>query len=155
MQMQLLDYLPAQPSQIADIGSGAGLPGLVLAILAPHHQYSLIESDTRKAAFLQTVQQNLNLNHVKVYPERVEKLTLPQPIDFITARAFAPLPRLLPQTQHLLAKNGCWLLLKGEAIDVELKACGTLFPMTVRTYESKVPASDGGKGVVVQIYPER
>jgi 16S rRNA (guanine527-N7)-methyltransferase len=148
---QLLDYLPLSPMHIADVGTGAGLPGLVLAILAPQHTFSLIESDTRKAAFLITVVQQLGLKNVQVLNQRVENISLTIPADIVTARAFAPLERLLPETQHLLAPKGYWLLLKGEALDVELRVCETLFPMTTERFPSKVISSDGACGWVIKI----
>jgi 16S rRNA (guanine527-N7)-methyltransferase len=152
---QLIEDLPSQPTHIADVGTGAGFPGLVLAILCPQHCFTLIESDSRKAAFILTVTQTLGLKNVDIKNQRVEEITLNPLANIVTARAFAPLERLLPQTRHLLAKEGVWLLLKGEAIDAELKACETLFPMTVSLKPSKLHAmqdiNNQPRGVVVKI----
>lgn len=151
---QLLSFLPLEPTTILDVGSGAGLPGLVLAILAPHHTFTLAESDTRKAAFLLTVVQSLGLKNVKVWAKRVEDIPTSETFTIITARAFAPLERLLPQTRPYLAPKGRWLLLKGEAIDAELRACETMFPMTVVRTPSIVPSKQGNHGWVIEITPQ-
>lgn len=139
---------------IADVGSGAGLPGLVLAILNPQHTFTLIESDSRKAAFLITGVQELGLTNTRVLNQRVEAVQLQPKAHVVTARAFAPLPRLLLQTQHLLAPGGCWLLLKGEAVDAELKGCETLFPVTVERRPSKIAANGREAGVVLTLTPQ-
>jgi len=154
---QLIDDLPTEPCIVADVGTGGGFPGLVLAILCPQHAFTLIESDSRKAAFLMTIIQELNLKNVQVKNQRVEDVQLSSLADYVTARAFAPLERLLPQTRHLLSKNGQWLLLKGEAVDVELRVCETLFPMTTSVKPSKILLKENGNekpaGVVVHIKP--
>lgn len=151
---QLIEDLPITPSHIADVGTGAGLPGLILAILCPQHRFTLIESDSRKSAFLLTVIQDLGLTNVQVKNQRVEDVVLNPKADVITARAFAPLERLLPQTQHLLGENSCWLLLKGEAYDTELRACETLFPMTFSVKPSKLSLNGQEGGVVLKIQPQ-
>jgi 16S rRNA (guanine527-N7)-methyltransferase len=152
---QLMEYLPKASTTIADVGTGGGFPGLVLAILCPHHTFILIESDARKAAFLRTVVQELQLQNTTIKNQRVEDIELQPKASIVTARAFAPLERLLPQTQHLLAKNGAWLLLKGEAVDAELRVCETLFPMTVTIKPSKIMTNteegNSAAGVVVKL----
>ena len=89
---QLIDHLPPQATKIVDLGTGAGFPGLVLAILSEHRTH-LIEADTRKAAFLVEVAR-LTEASASVHMARIEDLE-PFPVDVITARALAPLPRLL------------------------------------------------------------
>jgi 16S rRNA (guanine527-N7)-methyltransferase len=153
---QLIQYLPEAPTHILDVGSGAGLPGLVVAALTPQHAVALCESDQRKAAFLHTAVQTLALKNVAVYACRVEQLTS-QPgfvaPALITARAFAPADKILKLTAPLLAPGGQWLLLKGQAVDVELRTCETLFPMTITRHPSTVPDKDGRVGWVVRITP--
>lgn len=150
---QLKADMPEHPVSILDVGSGAGLPGLVLAIEAPQHRYTLCESDQRKAAFLMTAVQALGLKNVTVKPCRVEQLETSELFAVITCRAFAPLPRLLPQTRHLLAADGCWLLLKGEAVDEELKACETLMPLAIQRRPSRVQGKGGARGWVLKLVP--
>ena len=106
---QLLDRLPPKSSYICDIGSGAGFPGLVLALLAPHIHLTLIESDKRKAAFLrEAIIATQMENRVSVINKRVENVKgsdFAGPVDVITARALAPLSKLLPLAMHIIDAN--------------------------------------------------
>lgn len=107
-----------------DLGSGAGLPGLVLAIIAKHCQMnvrlSLVESDTRKAAFLSAMKHQLDLN-VSVLSERIESIA-PLNADIITARALAPLPVLLSLAHRHMADTADLLFPKGRGYPSELDA---------------------------------
>lgn len=106
-----------------DLGSGGGLPGIVLAILGlekrPGTQYTLIESDTRKAAFLKLQCKEFDIRG-KVLTERVEAAK-PLNADTISARAFAPLPKLLSLAHPHLAAEARLLLPKGRQYDAELQ----------------------------------
>jgi 16S rRNA (guanine527-N7)-methyltransferase len=108
---------PAGP--IADIGSGAGLPGLVLAVLQPEREIHLVESDKRKAAFLVEASAQLKLPMVNVHACRAENAKLP-PLSAITARALAPLATLLPYADNFLAPGGVAVFPKGKAAEKEL-----------------------------------
>jgi len=116
---QLLPFLTAAPAtpKIADLGSGAGLPGLVLAIIADVEMH-LIESDQRKATFIREAAR-VTETPVTVHAARIEAVE-PLECDFITARALAPLSRLLPWVQRHLRAGGKSLLLKGADVDEEL-----------------------------------
>lgn len=150
---QLVPHLPASqgntPLEILDVGSGAGLPGLIMAILAPHHRFTLAERDQRKAAFLHTAVHNLGLGHVKVHAGDVKLLT--NQYDIIASRAWASLPDILTLTSPLLREDGAWLLLKGKALDAELRACETLFHLTTARTPSIVPSIDGEHGWVIKL----
>ena len=106
---QLLDRLPPRAGYICDIGSGAGFPGLVLALLAPHIHLTLIESDKRKATFLREVILATQIeNRVAVINKRVENVKgsdFVRPVDVITARALAPLSKLLQLAMHIIDVN--------------------------------------------------
>ena len=115
---QLRPFLPER-GPVADLGSGAGLPGLVLAILQPEREIHLIESDKRKAAFLVEAIARLKLPLVSVHACRAEDAKLP-PLSSITARAFAPLPSLLPYAATFLAAGGVALFPKGKSAEKEL-----------------------------------
>lgn len=99
-----------------DIGSGGGLPGIVLAILfAPRDvPFVMIESDQRKAAFLRTAVRELFLINVRVLAERIEEAK-PQKSSNVSARALAPLAELLPLVQRHLAPDGTAWLMKGKS----------------------------------------
>ncbi len=118
--LQLLPLLPGGEGPIADLGSGAGLPGMVLA-LALARPVHLVESDRRKAAFLTEAAARLRLDHVHVHPKRIEAVSLP-PLAVVTARALAPLPELLPHAARLLAPGGIALFPKGRGAEAELTA---------------------------------
>lgn len=150
---QLAPHLPAAGGErlleILDVGSGAGLPGLILAILAPHHRFTLAERDQRKAAFLHTAIHSMGLANVKVHAADVKALT--NQYDVIISRAWASLPDILALTSPLLAERGQWLLLKGKALDEELRACETLFHLTTERTPSIVPSIDGEHGWVIKL----
>jgi 16S rRNA (guanine527-N7)-methyltransferase len=115
---QLQPLLP-QDGPIADLGSGAGLPGLVLAILEPEREIHLVESDKRKAAFLVEASAQLKLPMVRMHACRAENAKLP-PLSAITARALAPLMALLPYAVDFLAPSGVAVFPKGKTAEKEL-----------------------------------
>ncbi len=121
---QLFALAPASARNWVDLGSGGGLPGMVCAILAreglPGCRFTLIESDTRKAAFLMTAARDLDLA-VTVLPRRAEDVP-PLQADIVSARALAPLDRLVPLVVRHLAQDGVALLPKGRNHAQELAA---------------------------------
>lgn len=152
---QLAPYLPTIPHALLDVGSGAGLPGVVLAVLRPDVAVTLAERDQRKAAFLHTVVHQLGLANAQVFGGDVNVLARQKPAAFqaVTCRAWAGLPDILSQTTPLLAPQGYWLLLKGRAVDAELEACGTSFHFTKELWPSKLQNDDGERGWVLKITP--
>jgi len=119
---QLLSLRPAQARLWADLGSGGGFPGLVVAVLAaekaPELTVALVESDLRKAAFLREAVRALGLS-VRVHGERIERLA-PLRADVVSARALAPLPILVDYAARHLAPGGVALFPKGASVAVEL-----------------------------------
>ena len=140
---QLLPHLPASPARqrcrILDIGSGAGFPGLVLAILGAG-DVQLVESNQRKAVFLQTVIRELGLS-AHVCNQRIETLPACQP-DVITARALAALPKLMSLIVPQLHDGLTCLFLKGGSVDEELTNFQTYSNMIPQLYPS-VTSDDG------------
>jgi 16S rRNA (guanine527-N7)-methyltransferase len=114
---QLHSLIPPDARVILDMGSGAGFPGLVLAILGGF-EIHLVESDARKCAFLHEVNRATNAGAI-VHNGRIEALT-PFPVDIITARALAPLDVLLSYAQLFLNKNTFCLFQKGKKANEEL-----------------------------------
>jgi 16S rRNA (guanine527-N7)-methyltransferase len=110
-----------KPKRLLDVGSGGGLPGLVLAIMLPELDMVLNDAVQKKCAFLQQATVELRLPHVRVFHGRVEGLKLPA-FDCITSRAFSDLKTLLQLTSPLLAEGGCWAAMKGHVPDAELAA---------------------------------
>ncbi len=131
--LALVPYIPAGVTRAIDLGSGAGFPGMVLAI-ATGIEFTLIESDTRKAAFLLEAARILGAP-VKVLNTRIEAAkTVPAPL--VTARALAPLDKLLGLAAPHLAENGVCLFPKGRTAEVELTAASSVWHMDVERYFS-------------------
>jgi 16S rRNA (guanine527-N7)-methyltransferase len=127
----LLDCLAALHAyagarSVLDVGSGGGLPGLVIAIwasyAAPDMRIELIDTVHKKTAFLTQVKSELRLSNVTVHTGRVEQFTATQGFDIITSRAFAALPDFAKWTSHLLSDGGKLVALKGPQFEAELKA---------------------------------
>jgi 16S rRNA (guanine527-N7)-methyltransferase len=132
--MQLVPLIPAGTRSLADLGSGAGLPGLVLAILSGHPAH-LVERDRRKAAFLREA---VRATAAPATVHAADAATLaPLNADLVTARALAPLPDLLPLVVRHLAPGGAALLPKGATADAELTAAAPLWTMRVERFPSR------------------
>lgn len=99
--------------RVADLGSGAGFPGLVLAAIHPGVQVTLVESGGRKAAWLERATDELALGNVEVVPARAEEWRPHPPVDLVTARALARLPVLVEYAAPLLARGGTLVAWKG------------------------------------------
>ncbi len=107
---------------VADVGSGAGLPGLVWAIVRPDLRLTLIEPLLRRSTFLDRAVDELGLSgRVEVVRDRAENLAGKRSWDVVTARAVAPLSRLLAWTVPLVAPGGVLLALKGSSAELELE----------------------------------
>lgn len=115
---QILPLLPGGKAVLADLGSGGGFPGLVLAILNPALEVHLIESDRRKSAFLQEVARVIECN-ARIHSKRIASITSLK-ADVVTARALAPLPLLLEMAFPFLHSNSFCLFPKGENYIKEL-----------------------------------
>ncbi|HEY6868500.1 MAG TPA: 16S rRNA (guanine(527)-N(7))-methyltransferase RsmG [Novosphingobium sp.] len=112
---QLLPYVPRETSlPWLDLGTGAGFPGLVIAILRPECHVTMVESRSRRVAWLQTVIDALGLDHARVAGVRVEALPT-QTFRVISARAVAPLDRLLDLSARFSTNDTLWLLPKGRS----------------------------------------
>jgi 16S rRNA (guanine527-N7)-methyltransferase len=135
---QLAPLLPPNASRIADLGSGAGFPGLVLAILTGV-PVTLIEADQRKGAFLVEAAR-VTAAKAEVVRARIESLT-PANADVVTARALAPLPRLLDYAANWLAPNGICLFLKGRSVADELTEAQKNWKMQVSSFLSRSDAA--------------
>lgn len=142
--LQLIPLMPPGLNRAVDLGTGGGFPGLVLAI-ATGVRFDLIESDRRKAAFLRTAVLETGAP-ATVHCCRIEDATVP-PAPLVTARALAPLPRLLALAARLLTDDGICLFLKGAKVDEELAAAERDWAMSVR----HVPSRTSPNGVVLRV----
>jgi 16S rRNA (guanine527-N7)-methyltransferase len=124
--LQLVPLMEPHPERAIDLGSGAGFPGLILAI-ATGVPFDLIEADQRKAAFLREAARVTGAP-VRIHPVRIEAAELAR-APLITARAVAPLPKLLALAAPLLTPEGMCLFLKGANVDIELTHAATQWQM--------------------------
>jgi 16S rRNA (guanine527-N7)-methyltransferase len=109
--LAVLPYL--WPGKWLDVGCGAGLPGLVLAIVRPQWAFTLIDSNSKKTSFVQQAAIELGLKNISVQCARVEELTVNEKFDGIISRAFAETADFIKLTRHLLAADGKWAAMKG------------------------------------------
>ena len=141
---QIMPLLPAGAKRIADLGSGAGFPGMVLAILGAQDVH-LIESEGRKCAFLKIVSRETNCP-VTIHYLRAE--TLPGlAADVVTARAVAPCKRLLPLVDRHLATGGTAFLLKGRTVEEELTECSKNWMMNL----TRIPSRSDPSGTILTV----
>ena len=98
---------------ILDVGSGAGFPGIVLAILYPHKNITTLDANSKKTRFMLQAKIDLNINNLNIVCSRVENYHPDTLFDIITSRAFASISKTLELTGHLLSSSGCYLIMKG------------------------------------------
>ena len=137
-----------EPGRVGDVGSGAGLPGLVLAIMRRDVSITLIEPMERRVAWLERQAAELELDNVEVVRARAEEAKLKGALDQVTARAVSALRTLIPITAPLLRPGGQLVLMKGAGVDGEIGAAEKV----IRKYK----VHDGevlvlGEGVVSEV----
>ncbi|SJM95499.1 16S rRNA (guanine(527)-N(7))-methyltransferase RsmG [Crenothrix polyspora] len=144
VSLHLLDSLAILPhihgQRVIDIGTGAGLPGIPLAICLPDLQFVLLDSNAKKTRFVQQAILELKLNNTRVHHSRVEDYQPELGFDTVTTRAFASLPVIIDLTRHLLAENGVVLAMKGQQLAEELAyitQTTTLIPIHVPGVEAE------------------
>jgi 16S rRNA (guanine527-N7)-methyltransferase len=141
---QLRPLVPHTARHLADLGSGAGFPGLVLAILGVPG-VELVEADTRRCAFLREAVR-ITEAAVTIRPCRIEAVP-PHPVDVVTARACAPLDRLLDLARPFLAPDTVCLFPKGERVEEELTLARKRWTMNV----SVEPSLSDRRGVILRL----
>ena len=148
---QLLDSLSIAPfikgTGLLDVGCGAGLPGIPLAIVHPELHVTLIDSNGKKTRFVQQVIAELKLPNANVIQGRVEDLTQDERFDTITSRAFADLHLMIHLTEHLLKPNGQWAAMKS-GID-ELDESQLPEGKQVAIHELHVPGENAARRLLV------
>jgi len=113
----LLDSLAVLPhlwsGRWLDVGCGAGLPGIILALMRPEWTFVLLDSNNKKTSFVQQVKIELELNNVSIYCTRVEAWQTGRKFDGIISRAFTETAKFVTLTRHLLDQEGRWVAMKG------------------------------------------
>lgn len=133
--LHLLDSLSVNDSiqnadRMIDVGTGPGLPGVVLAIMNPHKSFTLLDSNGKKTRFLFQAKTALALENVNIVNDRVEAYHPGQPFDMIISRAFASLGDMVHWCRHLAGADGCFLAMKGQYPESEVESIQHEFAVT-------------------------
>jgi 16S rRNA (guanine527-N7)-methyltransferase len=143
-RLHILDSLAICPhlhgKRLIDIGTGAGLPGIPLAIFHPEMEFVLLDSNSKKTRFVQQAILELKLKNVSVLHSRVEDYRPTEGFDSVTCRAFASMSDILKLTSHLLNEDGLLLAMKGQRPDEELTALSQPYkvvPIVVPSVEAE------------------
>lgn len=148
----LLDSLSVLPhieqGRWLDVGSGGGMPGVILAIMLPDSDFTLLDSNGKKTRFLTQVRLELGLDNMQVVNSRVEAFSPDRPFDGIVSRAFSSLADFTELTRHLSTPQTRWLAMKGLYPQDELQALADDFRVQ-RSIELSVPGSDASRHLLV------
>jgi len=149
VRLHLLDSLSLLPhlngSRVLDVGTGAGLPGLPLAIAAPERAFVLLDSVAKKIRFCRHVITSLGLKNASAVHGRVERLGDSDGFTTVTARAVGSATQLVQWSEHLLHRDGQWLLMKGRYPAQELEELESMGE-NVRSISIELPGGPAGDG---------
>lgn len=148
----LLDSLVIGPylqgPRVLDVGTGAGLPGIPLALAYPDLHFTLLDSNGKKIRFVTQAVAELGLTNVDVVQSRIEAFQPTRRFDTITARAYASIDDLVSQTTRLLADGGQYLIMKGVYPVAEVEAMPTGYQLEA-THPLKVPKLDAERHLLI------
>ena len=131
-----------------DVGSGGGMPGVMLAIMFPEREFTVLDSNGKKTRFLTQVKNELGLSNLHVVNSRVEAFDAGEPFDGITSRAFASLADFTNLTRHLGTEQTRWLAMKGVYPDEELAAMPVDFQLE-SSAQLQVPGCVGSRHLLI------
>lgn len=150
--MAINEYIPERAVSI-DIGSGGGLPGIVLATTRPDVHVHLVESMERRVAWLEEVSEALSLSNVTIHRNRIQDLHGEFQVQVVTARAVAALKKLVPMAMPVLKSGGRLVALKGQRAEIEIEDARATFKKNkvshVDLHVVEVPGTDEATRVVV------
>ncbi len=148
LRLHLLDSLSILPyirgKKILDVGTGAGLPGLLLAICLPESCFSLLDSNGKKMRFIYQSVAKLKLENIDIVQQRVESYQSQEAFDIVLSRAFSTLKQFIEQSQHLLATQGRLLAMKGQYPEQEIAEMPTNFRV-LAVHELSLPGEPGSR----------
>ncbi len=148
---QLLDSLSILPlirgPRVLDVGTGAGLPGVPLAIMLPDLEFTLLDTNSKKTRFVSQVKLDLGLDNLTVVQRRVEQFQPETGFDTITSRAFASLEDMLQGSRHLLAEHGQWVAMKGQLPEQEIADLAPTYHVSCEPLS--VPGETGRRHAII------
>lgn len=143
--LHIIDSLTLLPfvigDSVADVGTGAGLPGMVLAICKPTTEFFLIDSNSKKTRFIFQTANSLGLRNVHAVHARAQDYAITPQVAIVTSRAFASLRNFIESSQHLLSATGSLLAMKGQFPDAELADLPAGFKL-LASHPLHVPGTD-------------
>ncbi len=155
LSRHLLDSLAILPfikgSHVLDVGTGPGLPGLILALADINRQYTLLDGNIKKTRFLTQARIELGINNIDVIHGRIEQFQPEVLFDVIVSRAFSSLPDFVKATQALLTSSGCILAMKGQRPDSEVNACKD-FQDNIHIHPITVPGLDAERHLIELVF---
>jgi len=139
-----LSFISEKSLKIADIGSGAGFPGVPIAIVREDLKISLIEPSWKKCAFLKNIKRKLGLTNIEIYQENVEKVE--KQFDVVMSRALWSIKEFIEKCKHLLKENGYFLISKSLKLQEELKELPQQYKTQIKEFD--LPLIDGKRYIV-------
>ena len=152
IKLHLLDSLAVLPhisgKRLIDVGTGAGLPGIPLAIMCPERDFTLLDSNGKKTRFLFQARCDLGLSNLKEINSRVESHRPEVPYDAVLSRAFTSVADMVNKCSHLLSPEGLFLAMKGKFPQSELSEVGKDYKVNA-SHTLQVPGVDGERHLIV------
>lgn len=145
--LAIVPFVAVSRQRILDVGCGPGLPGIPLSIACPSHSITLLDSNSKKTAFVRQAITELGLANADVVTDRIESWQSPQPFDLIVSRAFAELSDFVTQAEHLLSDGGQFMAMKGHYPKDEIDRLPARFRVA-RVEKLHVPQVDAERHLV-------